>query len=118
MREPIYKYLQPILRTLMITTVIVLALFFQSKDKLINSLKEGSSGSTSDGVSSIIAMEVEELKHERDLLREDVQQSNAKLEQLKTELQVNLTGLYLCVGERIGFMSLSRRLVIPKARYF
>ena len=66
-------------------------LFWQSKDKLINSLKEGSAGTSEAGTSNLVAMEVEELKGERDMLREEVQQSNAKIEQLRTELQVGDT---------------------------
>ncbi len=60
----------------------------QSKDKLISSLKEGSTGSSEAGATSLINMEVEELKNERDMMRDELHQSNGKIEQLRTELQV------------------------------
>ncbi|XP_044128554.1 golgin subfamily A member 5 [Bufo gargarizans] len=58
----------------------------QSKEKLINSLKEGSGieGLDSHTASS---MELEELKHERDMQREEIQKLLAQIQQLKTELQ-------------------------------
>ncbi|XP_072031496.1 golgin subfamily A member 5-like [Amphiura filiformis] len=59
----------------------------QSKDKLINSLKEGSAGTNEAGATSLINMEVEELKNEKDMLRDELQQANGKIEQLRTELQ-------------------------------
>ncbi|KAM3918411.1 golgin subfamily A member 5 isoform 1-T2 [Leptodactylus fuscus] len=58
----------------------------QSKEKLINSLKEGSGieGLDSHTASS---MELEEMRHERDLQREEIQKLLAQMQQLKTELQ-------------------------------
>ncbi|XP_069807153.1 golgin subfamily A member 5 [Dendropsophus ebraccatus] len=58
----------------------------QSKEKLINSLKEGSGieGLDSQTASS---MELEEMRHERDLQREEIQKLLAQIQQLKTELQ-------------------------------
>lgn len=58
----------------------------QSKEKLINSLKEGSGieGLDSQTASSI---ELEEMRHERDLQREEIQKLLAQMQQLKTELQ-------------------------------
>ncbi|KAG9481811.1 hypothetical protein GDO78_010829 [Eleutherodactylus coqui] len=58
----------------------------QSKEKLINSLKEGSGieGLDSHTASS---MELEEMRHERDLQREEVQKLLAQIQQLKAELQ-------------------------------
>jgi len=55
----------------------------QAKEKLINSLKQGTVGSEA---SPIMFTELEEVKQERDLLREELQQSKYKLEQLKVEL--------------------------------
>ncbi|XP_056402236.1 golgin subfamily A member 5 [Hyla sarda] len=58
----------------------------QSKEKLINSLKEGSG---IEGLDSQMAsgMELEEMRHERDLQREEIQRLLAQIQQLKTELQ-------------------------------
>ncbi|XP_073494381.1 golgin subfamily A member 5 [Phyllobates terribilis] len=58
----------------------------QSKEKLINSLKEGSG---IEGLDSHTAnsMELEEMRHERDLQREEIQKLLAQIQQLKTELQ-------------------------------
>ncbi|NXF39506.1 GOGA5 protein, partial [Nyctibius bracteatus] len=58
----------------------------QSKEKLINSLKEGSG---IDGLDSNTAstMELEELRHERDTQREEIQKLMGQIQQLRTELQ-------------------------------
>ncbi|XP_072166386.1 golgin subfamily A member 5-like [Diadema setosum] len=56
----------------------------QSKDKLISSLKEGAEGL--EGVSAV-SYELEELRNERDMLREELQQANIKMDQLRTDLQ-------------------------------
>ncbi|KAG8430351.1 hypothetical protein GDO86_017936 [Hymenochirus boettgeri] len=58
----------------------------QSKEKLINSLKEGSG---IEGLDSHTAnsMELEELRHERDMQREDIQKLMGQIQQLKAELQ-------------------------------
>ncbi|KAM4690016.1 golgin subfamily A member 5 [Rhinophrynus dorsalis] len=58
----------------------------QSKEKLINSLKEGSGieGLDSHVVSS---MELEEMRHERDMQREEIQKLMGQIQQLKGELQ-------------------------------
>ncbi|XP_072285028.1 golgin subfamily A member 5 [Pyxicephalus adspersus] len=58
----------------------------QSKEKLISSLKEGSG---LEGLDSHIAssMELEEIKHERDMQREEIQKLLAHIQQLKAELQ-------------------------------
>ncbi|MEE6494373.1 hypothetical protein FKM82_017118 [Ascaphus truei] len=58
----------------------------QSKEKLINSLKEGSGIEGLDS-STASTMEVEELRHERDMQREDIQKLMGHIQQLKTELQ-------------------------------
>ncbi|XP_005986663.1 golgin subfamily A member 5 [Latimeria chalumnae] len=58
----------------------------QSKEKLINSLKEGASleGLDSHAASS---MELEELRHERDMQREEMQRLLGQIQQLRAELQ-------------------------------
>ncbi|XP_063803635.1 golgin subfamily A member 5 [Pseudophryne corroboree] len=58
----------------------------QSKEKLISSLKEGSG---IEGLDSHAAnsMELEEMRHERDLQREEIQKLLAQMQQLKAELQ-------------------------------
>ncbi|XP_068254855.1 golgin subfamily A member 5 isoform X2 [Nyctibius grandis] len=58
----------------------------QSKEKLINSLKEGSG---IEGLDSNTAstMELEELKHERETQREEIQKLMGQIQQLRTELQ-------------------------------
>ncbi|KAM8921681.1 golgin subfamily A member 5 [Pelodytes ibericus] len=58
----------------------------QSKEKLINSLKEGSG---IEGLDSHTAsmVELEEMRHERDLQREDIQRLMGQIQQLKSELQ-------------------------------
>ncbi|XP_018414003.1 PREDICTED: golgin subfamily A member 5 isoform X2 [Nanorana parkeri] len=58
----------------------------QSKEKLISSLKEGSGV---EGLDSHIAssMEFEEMRHERDMQREEIQKLLSQIQQLKAELQ-------------------------------
>ncbi|XP_078262910.1 golgin subfamily A member 5 [Rhinoraja longicauda] len=58
----------------------------QSKEKLINSLKEGSGF---EGIESnaISVMELEELRHERDMQREEIQKLLGQIQTLRTELQ-------------------------------
>ncbi|XP_051886886.1 golgin subfamily A member 5 isoform X2 [Pristis pectinata] len=58
----------------------------QSKEKLINSLKEGSG---IEGVEShaVSIMELEELRHERDMQREEIQKLLGQIQSLRTELQ-------------------------------
>lgn len=58
----------------------------QSKEKLINSLKEGSG---IEGLDSQTAstMELEELRHERDTQREEIQKLMGQIQQMRTELQ-------------------------------
>ncbi|XP_077477768.1 golgin subfamily A member 5 [Stigmatopora argus] len=58
----------------------------QSKEKLISSLKEGSSLDTLDGSGSA-ALELEELRHEKELHREEIQKLQGQLHSLRTELQ-------------------------------
>lgn len=66
-----------------------MVMWLQSKDKLIASLKDGDGnfGAMEAGLS---AVELEETKQERDLLREELQQSRMTVENLRTELQVRL----------------------------
>ncbi|RLW10032.1 hypothetical protein DV515_00002018 [Chloebia gouldiae] len=58
----------------------------QSKEKLINSLKEGSGieGLDSNTASTV---ELEELRHERDTQREEIQKLMGQIQQMRTELQ-------------------------------
>eukprot|EP00112_Aurelia_sp_Birch-Aquarium-sp1_P007069 Seg1772.1 transcript_id=Seg1772.1/GoldUCD/mRNA.D3Y31 product="Golgin subfamily A member 5" protein_id=Seg1772.1/GoldUCD/D3Y31 len=55
----------------------------QAKEKLINSLKQGTAGTDA---SPITFTELEEVKQDRDILREELQQAKYKLEQLRVEL--------------------------------
>ncbi|XP_032143480.1 golgin subfamily A member 5 isoform X1 [Sapajus apella] len=58
----------------------------QSKEKLINSLKEGSGF---EGLDSSTAnnMELEELRHEKEMQREEIQKLMGQIHQLRSELQ-------------------------------
>ncbi|KAM6200946.1 golgin subfamily A member 5 [Rhynchocyon petersi] len=58
----------------------------QSKEKLINSLKEGSGF---DGLDSSTAnnVELEELRHEKEMQREEIQKLMGQIHQLRSELQ-------------------------------
>ncbi|KAL1790753.1 golgin subfamily A member 5 [Sigmodon hispidus] len=58
----------------------------QSKEKLINSLKEGSSF---EGLDSSTAgnMELEELRHEKEMQKEEIQKLMGQIHQLRAELQ-------------------------------
>ncbi|XP_005746578.1 golgin subfamily A member 5 [Pundamilia nyererei] len=58
----------------------------QSKEKLISSLKEGSGLDTLDG-SGTMALELEELRHEKDLQREEIQKLQGLVLTLRTEIQ-------------------------------
>ncbi|KAG8540443.1 hypothetical protein GDO81_019288 [Engystomops pustulosus] len=66
----------------------------QSKEKLINSLKEGSGIEGLDSHATN-TMELEEMRHERDLQREEIQKLLAQIQQLKIELQVRLTAYFI-----------------------
>ncbi|XP_061749897.1 golgin subfamily A member 5 [Nerophis ophidion] len=58
----------------------------QSKEKLISSLKEGSGLDTLDG-SGAAAVEMEELRHEKELQREEIQKLQCQVHSLRTDLQ-------------------------------
>lgn len=58
----------------------------QSKEKLINSLKEGSSFEGLDS-STASSMELEELRHEREMQKEEIQKLMGQIHQLRSELQ-------------------------------
>ncbi|XP_015282660.1 PREDICTED: golgin subfamily A member 5 [Gekko japonicus] len=58
----------------------------QSKEKLINSLKEGSGIEGLDSQTASI-MELEELRHEREMQKEEMQRLRGQMQQLRTELQ-------------------------------
>nr|XP_048305446.1 golgin subfamily A member 5 [Myodes glareolus]XP_048305447.1 golgin subfamily A member 5 [Myodes glareolus]XP_048305448.1 golgin subfamily A member 5 [Myodes glareolus]XP_048305449.1 golgin subfamily A member 5 [Myodes glareolus]XP_048305451.1 golgin subfamily A member 5 [Myodes glareolus] len=58
----------------------------QSKEKLINSLKEGSSFEGLDS-STAGSMELEELRHEKEMQKEEIQKLKGQIHQLRSELQ-------------------------------
>lgn len=58
----------------------------QSKEKLISSLKEGSGLESLDG-SGAMALEMEELRHEKELQREEIQKLQGQIHTLRTEIQ-------------------------------
>ncbi|XP_055989491.1 golgin subfamily A member 5 [Sorex fumeus] len=58
----------------------------QSKEKLINSLKEGSGFEGLDG-SAASSMELEELRHEKEMQKEEIQKLMGQIHQLRSELQ-------------------------------
>ncbi|XP_070836002.1 golgin subfamily A member 5 [Chaetodon trifascialis] len=58
----------------------------QSKEKLISSLKEGSGLDTLDG-SGAMALELEDLRHEKELQREEIQKLQGQVHSLRTEIQ-------------------------------
>ncbi|KAM5338442.1 golgin subfamily A member 5 [Glossophaga mutica] len=58
----------------------------QSKEKLINSLKEGSGFEGLDS-NTANSMELEELRHEKELQREEIQKLMGQVHQLRSELQ-------------------------------
>lgn len=62
-------------------------LFLQSKEKLISSLKEGSGLEVLEGAGA--GVELEELRHERELQREEIQKLQAQVQSLRTEIQVH-----------------------------
>lgn len=60
------------------------ARILQAKDKVIASLRDGSKGEVTSGVTS---SEYEEVCHERDMFKDEVNQVKYKMEQLKADLQ-------------------------------
>uniref|UniRef100_A0A8I3PFA0 Golgin subfamily A member 5 n=2 Tax=Canis lupus familiaris TaxID=9615 RepID=A0A8I3PFA0_CANLF len=58
----------------------------QSKEKLINSLKEGSGFEGLDS-STANSMELEELRHEKEMQKEEIQKLMGQIHQLRSELQ-------------------------------
>lgn len=63
----------------------------QSKEKLISSLKEGSGLDALDG-SGTMAVELEELRHEKELQRDEIQKLQGQIHTLRSELQVRDSG--------------------------
>lgn len=57
----------------------------QSKEKLINSLKEGSGLEVLEGAGA--SVELEELRHEKELQRDEIQKLQAQIQSLRTEIQ-------------------------------
>ncbi|KAK5617311.1 hypothetical protein CRENBAI_007909 [Crenichthys baileyi] len=62
------------------------ARILQSKEKLISSLKEGSGLDMGDG-SGAMALEMEELRHEKELQREEIQKLQGQVGTLRAEIQ-------------------------------
>ncbi|XP_071355136.1 golgin subfamily A member 5 isoform X2 [Trachinotus anak] len=58
----------------------------QSKEKLISSLKEGSGLDTLDG-SGAMVLELEDLRHEKELQKEEIQKLQGQVHTLRTEIQ-------------------------------
>lgn len=58
----------------------------QSKEKLISSLKEGSGLDSLDG-SGAVTMELEDLRHEKEMQREEIQKLQGQLQTLRAEIQ-------------------------------
>ncbi|XP_062851782.1 golgin subfamily A member 5 [Trichomycterus rosablanca] len=58
----------------------------QSKEKLISSLKEGSALEALDA-GGAVEVELEELRHEKELQREDIQKLQAQIQTLRSEIQ-------------------------------
>ncbi|KAI4788235.1 hypothetical protein KUCAC02_035984 [Chaenocephalus aceratus] len=63
------------------------ARILQSKEKLISSLKEGSGLDSLDGGGGAAALELEDLKHEREMQKEDIQKLQGQLHTLRIEIQ-------------------------------
>ena len=68
------------------TCHVILCCCRQSKDRLIASLKEGVSGGGSQV--AVSPAELDDMRQERDILREELQQSRMTIENLRVELQV------------------------------
>lgn len=60
---------------------------FKSKEKLISSLKEGSGLDNLDG-NGAMALELEELRHDKELQKEEIQKLQGQVHTLRTEIQV------------------------------
>lgn len=67
---------------------------WQSKEKLINSLKEGSGFEGPDS-STANSVELEELRHEKETQREEIQKLMGQIHQLRSELQVRVVTVQL-----------------------
>ncbi|XP_072532850.1 golgin subfamily A member 5 [Salminus brasiliensis] len=59
----------------------------QSKEKLISSLKESSGLDVLDGGAGAAGVELEELRHEKELQREEIQKLQAQIQTLRSEIQ-------------------------------
>ena len=68
----------------------------QSKDRLIASLKEGTVGLDGSGASEpmVLSTELESMRQERDILREDLHSSQMALENMRAELSVSLKRIF------------------------
>lgn len=67
---------------------------WQSKEKLISSLKEGSGFEGLDS-STANSVELEELRHEKETQREEIQKLMGQIHQLRSELQVRIITVQL-----------------------
>lgn len=63
---------------------------FKSKEKLISSLKESSGLEVLDGGGAVAGVELEELRHEKELQREEIQKLQAQIQSLRSEIQVDI----------------------------
>lgn len=63
-------------------------MFLKSKEKLINSLKEGSGLDVTDS-SRTTVLEMEALRHEKELQREEIQKLQGQVSTLRAEIQVS-----------------------------
>ena len=74
--------------------VILSCTCVQSKEKLIVSLKDGSAVSKAGGTElAVLASELDSARQERDVLREQLQNTQLSLESVRIEMTV---GVYLC----------------------
>lgn len=70
------------------TRLFAFSFGFQSKEKLISSLKEGSALEALD-TGGTAEVELEELRHEKELQKEEIQKHQAQIQSLRSEIQVH-----------------------------
>ncbi|XP_053457685.1 golgin subfamily A member 5 [Nycticebus coucang] len=87
----------------------------QSKEKLINSLKEGSGFEGLDS-STANSMELEELRHEKEMQREEIQKLMGQIQQLRSELQdIEAQQVNETESAREQLQDLQDQIVVQKA---
>ncbi|XP_023367328.1 golgin subfamily A member 5 isoform X2 [Otolemur garnettii] len=87
----------------------------QSKEKLINSLKEGSGFEGLDS-STANSMELEELRHEKEMQREEIQKLMGQIHQLRSELQdIEAQQVNETESAREQLQDLQDQIVVQKA---